>query len=184
MRRSALIVLVIALFVAAAAFAACGGDGNKLPGGLPAATDAIKLSSPTIQEGGAISPLYTCDGSDTSPPLRWSRPPAGTKSLALLMLDLDASNFVHWEMFDIVPSIQELGEGVVPQGAKQGKNSFGHEYYNGPCPPEGKPHRYQFALYALKAASGLENGASAADVRDAIDRLKLARGMLSGTFGR
>jgi Raf kinase inhibitor-like YbhB/YbcL family protein len=183
-RRSALIVIVIALFVAATALAACGGDGSKLPGGLPAATDAIKLSSPTIQEGGAISPLYTCDGSDTSPPLRWSRPPAGTKSLAVLMLDLDASSFVHWAMFDIVPSIRELGEGVVPQGAKQGENSFGHEYYNGPCPPEGKTHRYQFALYALKADSGLDNGASAADVRDAIDRLKLARGVMSGTFGR
>lgn len=48
---------------------------------------AFKLRSPAFGPGGEIPPKYTCDGSDVSPPLRWTEPPQGTKGFALIVSD-------------------------------------------------------------------------------------------------
>jgi phosphatidylethanolamine-binding protein (PEBP) family uncharacterized protein len=45
---------------------------------------AFKLRSPAFGPGGEIPPKYTCDGSDVSPPLRWTEPPHRTRSSLLL----------------------------------------------------------------------------------------------------
>ena len=42
---------------------------------------SLTLTSPAFAEGGEIPPRYTCEGEDVSPPLAWSAPPAGTRSL-------------------------------------------------------------------------------------------------------
>jgi hypothetical protein len=59
---------------------------------LPASGDAkgassmtLSLASPAFAEGGEIPTPYTCGGRDVSPPLAWSDPPSGTKSLALIV---------------------------------------------------------------------------------------------------
>ena len=44
---------------------------------------SIELTSTAFLEGTTIPKEYTGDGADRSPPLGWSEPPAGTKSLAL-----------------------------------------------------------------------------------------------------
>jgi phosphatidylethanolamine-binding protein (PEBP) family uncharacterized protein len=45
-----------------------------------------------------IAEKFTCDGADISPELAWTEPPAGMKTLALIMDDPDAprGTFVHW----------------------------------------------------------------------------------------
>jgi len=43
----------------------------------------IELTCTAFQPGMTIPKQYTGDGTDRSPPLKWSEPPAGTKSLAL-----------------------------------------------------------------------------------------------------
>ncbi len=50
----------------------------------------ILVSSPAFVEEGFIPAKYTCDGDDMSPPLKWSEPPPGTRSIALICEDPDA----------------------------------------------------------------------------------------------
>src|SRR6516165_8657122 len=128
---------------------------------------SIELTSKAFQPGAAIPKQYTGDGADRSPPLGWSDPPPGTKSLALICDDPDAprGTWVHWVLFNLPAQTRELDEGVpttetLPTGAKQGKNDFGNIGYGGPAPPKGKGHRYFFKLYALGVAVDLAPGAT------------------------
>jgi Raf kinase inhibitor-like YbhB/YbcL family protein len=96
--------------------------------------------------------MYTCDGANVSPPLSWTRAPAGTKSFALMLDDPNAPSgtFTHWITYDIPAGTAGLGEGQ--SGAKTGINDAGSQKYLGPCPPPSDgPHHYVFHLYALSA---------------------------------
>jgi Raf kinase inhibitor-like YbhB/YbcL family protein len=152
---------------------------------------SIELTSPSFQPGATIPKQYTGDGADRSPPLRWSEPPAGTKSLALICADPDApgGTWVHWVIFNLPAQARELEEGVATtdvlgNGAKQGKNDFDKIGYGGPAPPKGKPHRYFFKLYALDTTLDLPAGASKAQLDKAMKGHVLAEGQLMGTYGR
>jgi len=50
----------------------------------------LALTSPAFAYGDPIPVRYTCDGQDISPPLSWGTPPLETRSLVLLVEDLDA----------------------------------------------------------------------------------------------
>jgi Raf kinase inhibitor-like YbhB/YbcL family protein len=152
---------------------------------------SIELTSTAFQPGATIPKPYTGDGADRSPPLRWSEPPSGTKSLALICDDPDAprGTWVHWVLFNLPGHTRELEEGVpatetLGNGAKQGKNDFGSIGYGGPAPPKGKPHRYVFTLYALDVAVDLLPGATKAQLMDAMKGHILAEGKLVGHYGR
>jgi Raf kinase inhibitor-like YbhB/YbcL family protein len=152
---------------------------------------SIEMTSAAFQQGMTIPKEYTGDGKDQSPPLRWSEPPSGTKSIALICDDPDAPNktWVHWVLFNLPAQTRELEQGVpatetLPSGAKQGKNDFGKIGYGGPAPPKGKPHRYFFKLYALGAAVDLASGATKAQLEAAMKGQILAEGQLMGTYQR
>jgi Raf kinase inhibitor-like YbhB/YbcL family protein len=152
---------------------------------------SIELTSTAFQQGATIPKQYTGDGANRSPALRWSEPPTGTKSLALICDDPDAprGTWVHWVLFNLPAQTRELEDGVpttetLANGAKQGKNDFGDIGYGGPAPPKGKPHRYFLKLYALDAAVDLPPGASKAQLIDAMKGHILAEGQLMGTYGR
>ena len=179
--------------IAAAAATALALLGNGLgfseepaQGGTP-----MTVTSAAFQQAGSIPSKYTCEGSDISPPLKWSGSPAGTKSFALICDDPDApaGTWVHWVLFNLRAPATELGEKVetsraVPGGASQGTNSFMKIGYGGPCPPPGKPHRYFFKLYALDTDLALKPGASKQDLLRAMEKHILARGELMGTYQR
>jgi len=169
----------------AAPLTACGDD--TVEGPPPSAPQRITLTSQAFAPGAAIPPRFSCDGEDVSPPLQWSGVPGDARSLALLLEDPDApgGTFVHWTAYAIEPATTGLRQGQVPAGAREGENSFGDRGYGGPCPPEGdEPHRYVFILYALRAAPELDAGASPDEVREAIADRAIARGELTGRFGR
>jgi len=174
----------LAATLAVLAAGGCGG-GERLEGDLPSAPARVVLTSPVFATGQPLPDVYTCDGEDSSPPLSWSEVPAAARELALVVDDRDAGGFVHWAIWGIAPDTESLEAGEVPAGALQGKNTFGHERWDGPCPPKGDgPHRYEFTLYALSAPLGLKAGASPEAVSDALASKALGRGRLVGTFDR
>jgi Raf kinase inhibitor-like YbhB/YbcL family protein len=164
--------------------AACrGGEGGKQM--------AMKLTSSAFAQGERVPEKHTGDGADVSPPLAWGGAPAGTKAFVLICDDPDApvGTWVHWVLYDLPPDTRALPEGVpaaktVPGGAAQGVNDFRKLGYGGPAPPPGKPHRYFFKLYAVKAPTGLEPGATKQQVLKAIEGRVLAQAELMGTYSR
>ncbi len=177
-----------------------GGCQLVRPWGSPEALEegsggdamSFRLESPAFEDGGTIPAVYTCDGQDISPPLRWSDPPEGTRSFALICDDPDApvGTWVHWVMYNIPPDQRALAEGVptvgiLPDGARQGRNSWPHRLgYGGPCPPSGT-HRYVFKLYALDTLLDLEP--EQADTRalgEAMQGHILAQAQLIGLYQR
>jgi len=152
---------------------------------------AIEITSNAFSEGEAIPVKHTCDGSDASPPLRWSNIPQDAKSLVLICEDPDAPSgtFVHWILYDLPPTVTELSEGIVttetlPNGAKQGRNGFNRIGYGGPCPPPNGAHHYFFRLYALDTELQLGPGAGRPEIDRAMKDHVLASGHLMGTYKR
>jgi Raf kinase inhibitor-like YbhB/YbcL family protein len=150
-----------------------------------------QLTSSAFEPGRAIPERLSCEGADVSPDLRWTDPPAGTKSVALIVEDPDApgGSFIHWVAFNLPAAERHLDGGIkasspLPGGALQGRNDFGKLGYGGPCPPKGQTHRYYFRLYALGSALALKAGASASDLREAIKGHLLGETALMGTFQR
>ena len=109
---------------------------------------AFRLHSSAFENGTNIPRLYTCDGRDQSPPLRWDPPPPSTGSFALICDDPDApgGTWTHWVIYGLPGELRQLPQGVPSQanlvdGTAQGRNDFGRLGYGGPCPPRGRPHR-------------------------------------------
>jgi Raf kinase inhibitor-like YbhB/YbcL family protein len=120
---------------------------------------ALTISSPAFANGAEIPSLYTCDGKDVSPELRFGGVPQGAKSLALVAHDPDAPDpsaprmdWVHWVVYNLPPGTTSLPQGVraqdLPAGTLQGLNDWKRTGWGGPCPPIGR-HRYFFRLFAL-----------------------------------
>jgi Raf kinase inhibitor-like YbhB/YbcL family protein len=151
----------------------------------------MELKSSAFKDGADIPRKYTCDARDFSPPLSWSRAPAGARAFALIVDDPDApgGTWVHWVIYDLPPGLEKLPEGVpatetLTNGAKQGVNDFHKVGYGGPCPPPGLPHRYFFKLYALDAPTNLKPRASKQRLVDAIKGHILSEAELVGRYKR
>lgn len=145
---------------------------------------ALGVTSPAFRQGQTIPVEYTCDGVNVSPALRWTTPPTGTKSFALVMDDPDAAGgtFTHWLAWNISPKARGLSQGARPP--LEGATSFARAGYGGPCPPPGTPHRYFFKLYALRAQLALPAGAGRPALEKAIKGKVLKRATLIGLYGR
>ena len=149
----------------------------------------LQLTSTAVEEGQPIPLDHSGEGRDMSPLLKWTDPPAGTRSLVLICEDPDAPHgtFTHWVIFNIPAESRELPEGMMHReglanGTRQGRNDFGKLGYNGPKPPEGKPHRYFFKLFALDRVLNELAGETREHVVDAMRGHILAEAQLMGTF--
>src|SRR5918994_1418865 len=117
----------------------------------------FELSSIAFNDGQPIPRKYSCEGDNVSPPLDWSAPPEGTRSLALIVHDPEApsGDFTHWIAWNIDPLDGGLDEGTHPPA--EGTNGFGENGYGGPCPPPGDgAHPHQHELFALHPQPGLQ----------------------------
>jgi Raf kinase inhibitor-like YbhB/YbcL family protein len=125
------------------------------------ASMAFSLSSPAFGDHDSIAKKYTREGENVTPPLAWSDAPINTASFALEVVDPDAPDpaapqrtFTHWVLYNLPGSARSLPDDIetagLPEGAREGRNDWGHAGYDGPEPPKGR-HRYFFKLYALDA---------------------------------
>lgn len=154
---------------------AASGDSQSTP--------EMTLTSTAFDHEGVIPQIYSCDGSDISPPLAVDGVPEAAVSLALVMDDPDAPVGVwdHWVAYDIAVDAA-IPEDVGTLGIS-GQNSWGQTGYGGPCPPGGT-HRYVFTAYAVDAQLGLESGATKSEVLAAISDHLLAEATLLGSYTR
>ena len=178
---------------------ACSDDGNA---GAAQDRDALASAraetrtevtfaviSPAFAANGVIPLRHSAYGEGVSPALSWTGLPAGTRSLALMMEDPDATSarpFVHWLAWNIDPALGALQEGIAPNtpGLVQGRNNRRSIGYFGPRPPGSRPHRYHFQMFALDAPLNLPAGADREALLAAMNGHVLAKGDLVGLFGK
>ena len=218
LRHRILVSLVGTFLVFALLAAGCASDDDdgKAAAAQPAGAEELftsdfRLDSPSFQERVyprvRIPKKNTCLAENLSPPLEWADAPAGTKSFALLVDDVDheTETWIHWVLYNIPADITSLPEGIptttatLPDGTTQGTNDDRQPGYQGPCPKltvdrskyerghwERKPappaHNYEFTLYALDSELGLAPGATKGEVVSAMKGHILAAAKTKGKF--
>ncbi len=126
------------------------------------AQGVFTIASTSVRAGGTVDLAQVfneddCKGANRSPQLSWRDAPAGTRSFAVTIYDLDAPGrgWWHWAVAGIPATIDQLPENASASGflkklgAVEARNDFDIDGYGGPCPPPGKPHRYAITVHAL-----------------------------------
>lgn len=121
----------------------------------------LTVESEDIEHGKTLPDAHVYAEGNTSPHLRWSGAPSGTKSYAVTCYDPDAptaSGFWHWAAFNIPADVTELPSGAsgknMPAGAVELKNDGGTVGYIGAAPPPGHgPHHYHVVVHAVDVPS-------------------------------
>jgi Raf kinase inhibitor-like YbhB/YbcL family protein len=154
----------------------------------------LSVESEDIEHGKTLPDAHVYAEGNTSPHLRWSGAPSGTKSYAVTCYDPDAptgSGFWHWVVFDIPAGVTELPTGAgsgdfkgLPSGAVQVRNDYGSREFGGAAPPPGDgPHRYVFTVYAVDQEKlGPDADATPAVVGFNLRFHTLARGQLIAEY--
>lgn len=153
---------------------------------------AFQLQTDAIDAEGCFDPRYTCDIDNSSPELRWLNPPEGTRSFVVVAEDPDAPSgpFTHWLIYNIPAAILHLPTGIpaqesLPNGIRQGLNSWKKLGYGGPCPPaRDRAHRYVFRIYALRKEPELGSRLSREELLTAIQSQVIASAELVGRYSR
>jgi len=155
----------------------------------------MKINSSAFLDGGKIPVQYVMTGAggkNISLPLAWQDLPAGTKSLALSIVDPHpvAQNWVHWLVINLAAIVSSIGEGAsrkkMPAECLELKNSFGDIGYGGPQPPRGSgEHPYVVTLYALNTAKlSLPVNVNLAAFHKAIEGKVLGTAKITGKYER
>lgn len=140
-------------FLSTALLAIAGLSSSAL-----ARADEFVLQSADLVAGEAVPAIHlftACAGGNLSPALEWKNAPEGTRSFAVTVFDPDAptgNGWWHWAVVNLPVATAKLERGAKPPAsALQLRNDLGQVGYSGPCPPPGKPHRYEFTVWALKS---------------------------------
>lgn len=148
--RTGVALAVAGLLAGCSAGAATGPS----PSGATGATTDLVLTSPDLDDSGALPPwatgVYgtTCAGENRSPTLDWDGVPDGTRSFVVTFTDPAHPSYVHWVVTGIDPSATGLAsaEAGMVEGGVVGDSFRGSGTYGGPC-LVGNP--YVYTVYAL-----------------------------------
>ncbi|KAJ4882276.1 PEBP (phosphatidylethanolamine-binding protein) family protein [Raphanus sativus] len=126
-----------------------------------------------------------------SPPLEWYNVPQGTKSLALVVEDIDAPDpsgplvpWTIWVVVDIPPDMKGLPEGFSGNdeqdvaGIREGNNDHKIPGWRGPLMPS-HDHRFQFKLFALSDKPNLGHTVTKERLLDAVDGIVIREAVLT-----
>ncbi|AXV06889.1 hypothetical protein DVS28_a2207 [Euzebya pacifica] len=148
---------------------------------------AFELTSPAFDHDDELPERFTQDGTDVSPPIRWSGVPDGTAELVLIAENRDADEGVvtHWVVYGILPEEtselpEDMGDQALVQAETfelcQGLNEFDNSGYTGPLPlDERGRHRMFFRLFALDVVLDVPPGITRMELK------KAAEGHIIGT---
>jgi len=153
---------------------------------------SFTVTSDDVSDGQPLKDGQVNSGGDTSPQLSWSGAPEGTKSFTVTCFDPDAptpSGFWHWVLVDLPADVTSLDTSAGAEGAElPGKafmcrNDGGGNAFMGAAPPEGdQPHRYYFAVHAVKEDTlGVDAEASPAVVSFNLAFKTAGRAIIHGT---
>ena len=129
-----------------------------------AKADVLVLTSPQIADNGTLAVKNACAdkqrtpncvGENVSPPLAWSGVPEGTKSFALLLLDVEGrapAGVSHMVVYGIPAEVRGFAEGELSQPSEKfvgGKSLMEKATYFGPgTSPNTDWHHYTWTLIA------------------------------------
>ncbi|XP_014513267.1 uncharacterized protein LOC106771796 [Vigna radiata var. radiata] len=167
------------------------------------ASTEFTLVSPAIDnEGKGKLPRYCTQeglGSkwDISPPLEWYNLPPETKSMALVVQDIDAVDptgnpvaLTHWVVVNIPVSVKGLPEGFSGkkeevggeyEKIEEGVNDWKVRVWRGPKLPNYED-RFEFRLYALDDFMVFDNQVTKTKLLDAIAGHVLEEAIFTATF--
>ena len=134
--------------------------------------------------------ICPCPGKNVSPQLAWHNVPAETKSLAILMYDVDGqfgAGVSHWVAYNILPATTELkeGDGTAGTGFTGGSGTRSNANYVGPCPPQGDgPHHYLITVMATDLEPNLPAGLTREQFLNASKGHLLTSATIGGLFAR
>src|SRR5271156_4880924 len=76
----------------------------------------LALTSPVFAANARIPVRFTCSGDNISPPLVWSGVPSTAETVVLIVKDPDApsGDFVHWVIFNLPATLNQLPKGIPP----------------------------------------------------------------------
>jgi phosphatidylethanolamine-binding protein (PEBP) family uncharacterized protein len=157
----------------AALLGACSNDDPGTAAADRPIAETMEVTSAQFTDGGTIPAGASCDDeAPQSPPLAWSGVPDGAAELALVVTDPDApkGTFFHLVLLGIDPS----ATGVA--GGQRGWKAL--------CPPKGQTHRYVFTVYALQSRVVASGATSSQGLIERIQDRAIAKGVLTGRFGR
>ena len=151
--------------------------------------NTLTITSPAFENDGKIPVEYTGHGADISPELHISALPEGTKSLAVLMDDIDhpIRGYSHWVLWNlppqqVVPMDIPHGERLADLGGAMQGIGYGRHRYRGPKPPFNWSHRYRFTVYAVDTMLDLPAKSRKRHVKQAMKGHILAKGELWGRY--
>jgi phosphatidylethanolamine-binding protein (PEBP) family uncharacterized protein len=162
---------------------------------VQAASKKFTLTSPVVKEKGMLPAEYTCDGASATPELRWSNPPKGSKSFALLMSHIPPTGpggletpHWYWIIWDIPTNIKSLPKNGTSIG-KIGGNSVNRNIgYAPPCSKGPGEKLYTYTLYALSKSANLGDASTASVNREillsAISKITLGKATLNVNYTR
>lgn len=126
-------------------------------------------------------------GKNISPELQWKNAPVGTKSFALICIDMHpvAKRWIHWMVINIPATVNSLPLNAslakMPAGCVELTNSFGDEGWGGPQPPKGTGfHKYLIGIYALSVEKIDGQPANEKEFLNAIKGKVIAKAVISG----
>jgi Raf kinase inhibitor-like YbhB/YbcL family protein len=153
----------------------------------------LTVASSAFKNGDALPEIYTQNGQNISPPLSWSRGPAGTKSYVILTEDSGVARpqpVFHWVLYNVPASVTSLPQALptdaklsAPAGAMNGLNIRKAAGYMGPKPPAGQNHPYHFEVFAVDETLDLDPATADRNaVVTAMTGHVLAEGEIVGTY--
>jgi hypothetical protein len=165
--------------------------------GAAPALAAIEVESTSYADGATIPARYggsqgDCGGHGVSPQVSWRKLPSGTRSIAIVIFDIDGANGLgvsHWVVYNVDASRGRINEGegqASGPGISVGPNQAGGAAYRGMCPPVGDvAHHYILTVIATDIPpGGLPDGMNRHELWQRLKGHALGAQSLVGRYAR